>query len=191
MGAVRRFGLVLALGLALPRPAAAQGVAVWRPFVTEASSRFGVPVAWIERVMWIESRGRTRIAGRPVISPAGAMGLMQLMPATWVSMRDAAGLGNDPFDPHDNIIAGTLYLRLLYGRFGYPGLFAAYNAGPGRYGLYLAARRALPGETVRYLSAASDLPAPAPGNIVTLFAPRASPGNGATAGSIFAIAPRP
>src|SRR3546814_17362220 len=40
----------------------------------------------------------------------------------------------------------------MYEQFGYPGLFAAYNAGPGRYAQHLAVRRALPDETVRYLA---------------------------------------
>jgi hypothetical protein len=49
----------------------------------------------------------------------------------------------DPHAPRDNILAGTLYLRLMYDRFGYPGLFGAYNAGPGRYASYLARRASL------------------------------------------------
>jgi soluble lytic murein transglycosylase-like protein len=97
----------------------------------EASQRLGVPIAWIERVMRAESGGRTRLGGRPIVSRAGAMGLMQLMPTTWADMRGWLSLGHDPFDPRDNILAGTCHLRLMYDRFGYPGLFAAYNAGPG------------------------------------------------------------
>lgn len=140
--------------LAVP-PARAAGVEVarWRPFVDEASSRFGVPVAWIERVMTQESRGRTAHRGRPITSVKGAMGLMQLMPLTWRTMRAELGLGADPYDPHDNIIAGTAYLRWLYDRFGYPGMFAAYSAGPGRYGEFVARGRSLPGETRRYVAA--------------------------------------
>src|SRR3546814_6315747 len=73
------------------------------------------------------------------------------MPATWAGMRAQPGLGHDPADPRDNILAGTFYLRLMYDRFGYPGLFAANNAGLGRYAEHLAGRRALPVETVGYL----------------------------------------
>ncbi|MGQ2930461.1 MAG: lytic transglycosylase domain-containing protein [Sphingopyxis sp.] len=113
--------------------------------------RFGVPVPWIERVMVAESGGRTLWNGRPTVSHAGAMGLMQLMPSTWAEMRRRLGLGRDPHAPRDNILAGTLYLRLMYDRFGYPGLFGAYNAGPARYAAYLEGRRALPGETRDYL----------------------------------------
>lgn len=150
-------------------PARAESVADWRPWITEASLRFGVPTAWIERVMQAESRGRTKLDGRPIRSRAGAMGLMQLMPATWAAMRQRLGLGADPDNPRDNILAGTFYLRLMYDRFGYPGLFAAYNAGPGAYADYLAGRRRLPGETVAYLGTVSGvaqggspMPGPAP-----------------------------
>jgi len=139
-------------GMLAAAPASAQSVADWRPFTAEASTRFGISVDWIERVMQIESAGRTSLAGRPIISRAGAIGLMQLMPATWSEMRAAYGLGDDPFDPHDNILAGAAYLRTMYDRFGYPGLFAAYNAGPGRYVAYRLKSRPLPLETRAYLA---------------------------------------
>src|SRR3546814_4666575 len=83
--------------------------------------------------MQAESAGLTHLHGRPITSRAGAMGLMQLMPGTWAAMRQQHGLGGDPYDPRDNILAGAAYLRAMYDRFGYPGLFAAYNAGPARY----------------------------------------------------------
>jgi soluble lytic murein transglycosylase-like protein len=146
-----RFWLAAA-SLLFASPAHAQSVDNWRPYIVDASNRFGVPVAWIERVMHAESRGRTHLSGRPIRSSAGAIGLMQLMPRTWTEMRARLGLGSDPDDPRDNILAGTFYLRLMYDRFGYPGLFAAYNAGPGRYAEHLAGRRALPSETVGYLT---------------------------------------
>ena len=88
--------------------------------------------------------------GVPIISPKGAMGLMQLMPETWHEMRSRYGLGDDPYDPHDNILAGTAYLRELLDRFG-TGAFAAYNAGPGRFAAYLDGSQPLPAETQKYL----------------------------------------
>lgn len=130
----------------------ADAVTRWRPYSLEASRRFGVPLEWIERVMRAESGGRTHLDGRPIASRAGAMGLMQVMPGTWAELRARLGLGSDPHDPRDNILAGTYYLRLMYDRFGYPGLFGAYNAGPGRYAEWLAGRRALPAETTAYLA---------------------------------------
>lgn len=152
MAPLVRTALAAAL-LVAALPARADDVARWQPYVAEASARFGVPVAWIERVMRAESRGRTQLDGRPIRSPKGAMGLMQLMPQTWVAMRATLRLGADPDDPHDNILAGTFYLRLMYDRFGYPGCFAAYNAGPGRYAAWIAGTARLPGETVAYLGA--------------------------------------
>ncbi len=142
--------LVAAILLVLANPARADEVTRWRPHVAEASARFGVPTNWIEQVMRAESGGRAINNGRPIRSPKGAIGLMQLMPATWLNIRATLGLGRDPDDPHDNILAGTFYLRRMYQRFGYPGLFAAYNAGPKRYAAFLAGRP-LPGETIAYL----------------------------------------
>src|SRR3546814_12284093 len=94
--------------------------------------------------MQAESGGRTRLNGRPIRSPAGAIGLMQLMPGTWAEMRVRLGLGADPDDPRDNLLAGPFYLRPMYARFGYPGLLAAYNAGPARYAEHLARPRPPP-----------------------------------------------
>ena len=144
--------LAVAASLASTIPAASDSVTRWRPYTEEAAARCGVPVEWIERVMQAESAGLTRLGGGPITSRAGAMGLMQLMPATWAEMRSRIALGVDPHDPHDNILAGSCYLRMMYDRFGYPGLFAAYNAGPGRYADHLTTGRPLPGETRRYLA---------------------------------------
>ena len=145
--------LFAALALVVAVPAHAGSVERWRPHIDEASARFGVPAEWIERVMRAESGGRTTLGGRPITSHAGAMGLMQLMPGTWAAMRARLGLGPDPHAPRNNILAGTFYLRLMYDRFGYPGLFGAYNAGPGRYAAYLAGKQKLPGETRAYVAA--------------------------------------
>jgi soluble lytic murein transglycosylase-like protein len=143
--------MAAALALAIASPAQAQSVDYWRPYITEASLRFGVPSVWIERVMRAESNGKTTLKGWPIRSRAGAIGLMQLMPGTWQEMRLRLELGADPDNARDNILAGTFYLRLMYERFGYPGLFAAYNAGPARYAAHLATGAALPGETIAYL----------------------------------------
>lgn len=154
MAPLKTFALAAALLVATPAAAQSESdpVSRWRAEIAEASARFGVPVAWIERVMRAESGGQTMLRGRPITSRAGAMGLMQLMPATWAAMRAALGLGRDPHVPRDNILAGTAYLRAMYDRFGYPGLFGAYNAGPGRYAAYLATGRPLSGETRAYLA---------------------------------------
>jgi cell division protein FtsN len=114
--------------------------------------RFDVPQPWIREVMHVESGGyQYRANGTLTTSPVGAMGLMQLMPATYDEMRARYGLGDDAFEPHNNIMAGTAYLREMYDQFGSPGFLAAYNAGPARLADYLANHRSLPDETRRYV----------------------------------------
>ena len=108
----------IAAALLWAAPATADPVDRWAAYISEASGRFGVPEAWIRRVMGAESGGRTLLNGRPIVSRAGAMGLMQLMPGTWQQMRALLGLGADPYDPRDNILAGAAYLRAMYDRFG-------------------------------------------------------------------------
>lgn len=116
-------------------------------FIAEASQRFGIPAAWIRAIMRIESHD-----DRNSTSPKGAMGLMQIMPDTWTALRARLGLGSDPFDPHDNILAGAAYLREMHDRYGAPGFLAAYNAGPGRYEDYRDRGRPLPPETIAYVA---------------------------------------
>jgi soluble lytic murein transglycosylase-like protein len=115
--------------------------------IAEAAQRFAIPRAWISAVMRVESAYDPR-----AVSRAGAMGLMQVMPATYGELRARHGLGEDPFHPRDNVMAGAAYLRELYDRFGAPGFLAAYNAGPERYAQHLAHGRPLPLETRRYLA---------------------------------------
>jgi hypothetical protein len=121
-------------------------------FVNEASQRFDVPTSWIRAVMRIESRGNIHAT-----SPKGAMGLMQIMPSTWATLRVRHGLGRNPYDPRDNILAGAAFLRELHDRYGSPGFLAAYNAGPGRYESYLTTGRPLPAETQAYVAAIAPL----------------------------------
>ena len=168
---VVRIAVAAALATFMAAPGNAQSVAAWRPIVSEAAARFAIPATWIERVIWSESRGRTTLNSRPITSPAGAMGLMQLMPATWSDIRSRLSLGPDPYAPRDNILAGAFYLRLLYDRFGYPGLFAAYNAGPARYADHLATGRPLPSETRAYLTSVIGARSGAP-RVLTVPSPR-------------------
>jgi len=121
---------------------------LYAPHVAEAARRFGIPSAWIRAVMRAESRGDRR-----AVSAKGALGLMQIMPETWAELRPRYGLGRDPLDPHDNIMAGAAYLREMHDRYGFPGFLAAYNAGPGRYEEYRDRHRPLPAETIAYVAA--------------------------------------
>lgn len=120
----------------------------WAAHIAEATRRFAIPQRWIRAVMLAES-----VNYPAALSPKGAIGLMQVMPATWDELRAKHGLGNDPWRPRDNILAGTAYLREMHDRYGsISAMLAAYNAGPGRYDNHLATGRALPAETVDYIA---------------------------------------
>ncbi|MFE9082938.1 lytic transglycosylase domain-containing protein [Brevundimonas sp. NPDC003966] len=129
-----------------PRRQAPAGRAV-DDLIIQAASRFGLPPHWIRAVMKQESGFNPRATSR-----AGAMGLMQIMPATYEELRRWHGLGADPYDPRDNIMAGAAYLRELHDRFGLQGMLPAYNAGPRRYLEHRDKGRPLPLETRDYVA---------------------------------------
>ena len=92
--------------------------------INSAAAREGIAVTLVRQVVQRES-GLKPCA----VSPKGALGLMQLMPATAEEM----GV-RDPFDPEDNVRGGVKYLKLLLERYAgdVAKTLAAYNAGPGR-----------------------------------------------------------
>ena len=92
-----------------------------RQYVREASERFNLPEEFILGVMFVESRFKVRAK-----SHAGAMGLMQLMPGT------AKDMGcTDPWDPYQNIMGGSRFLRRLADRFDgdFVKVISGYHAG--------------------------------------------------------------
>jgi hypothetical protein len=143
-------GIAVAQSAPVERPAAAHPHAA---YIAEGSQRFGIPEHWIRAVLRAESAGDVR-----AVSSAGAMGLMQVMPDTWAGLRVRYGLGRDPYDPRDNILAGTAYLREMFDRYGnVAAMLAAYNAGPGRYDEHRATGRPLPAETRAYVAALAPI----------------------------------
>ncbi len=94
----------------------------WLDDIAAAARRAGIEPSLLTAVVRHESNFRA-----DAVSPAGAVGLAQLMPAT------ARGLGVDPADPRQNLDGGARYLRAQLDRFGSVELaLAAYNAGPTR-----------------------------------------------------------
>lgn len=90
------------------------------PMAEKAAAKFGVPKDLFTRLVQMESNWNEK-----AVSPAGAIGLAQLMPET------AALLGVDPTDPRANLEGGALYLKQQYMRFrSWRLAIAAYNAGP-------------------------------------------------------------
>ena len=133
-------------------PTVAYSVTSYAAHIDEAAQRFELPAGWIRAVLRAESGGDPR-----AVSPAGAMGLMQIMPATWDELRVHHGLGADAFEPRDNILAGAAYLRQLHDRYGsIRAMLAAYNAGPARYEASLAGKP-LPPETHTYIAALAPI----------------------------------
>jgi soluble lytic murein transglycosylase-like protein len=102
----------------LPDPARLQR---YDEHIREASQLYQLPEAFIRSIMLVESNFFA-----DAISSAGAMGLMQLMPGTALSMGVL-----DAFDPRQNVLGGTRYLRVLANRFNGDLVLtvAAYNAG--------------------------------------------------------------
>ena len=107
----------------LPHTAVTQRPIDSTTLLARTAARYSLSPALLEALVWQESRWHNE-----AVSPKGAMGLTQLMPAT------AQALGVDPRDPVANLEGGARYLRLLLDRFGGDVVkaLAAYNAGPER-----------------------------------------------------------
>lgn len=98
--------------------------AAMKPIIDREATKNKVDAGLVRAVVEAES------AYSPcAVSPVGAMGLMQLMPATAESLQVT-----DPYDPSQNITAGTQYLKQMLERYGgdIAKALAAYNAGPAR-----------------------------------------------------------
>lgn len=107
------------------------------PFVEQYADDFGVPVDLVYAVIKTESEFDSS-----AVSRKGAIGLMQMMPATfeWLTddiLREYLGIGM-LYDPETNIKYGTYYLSRLYNRFGdWDTALAAYNGGEGNVSEWL------------------------------------------------------
>jgi soluble lytic murein transglycosylase-like protein len=112
-----------ASGGLIPVSPVSRAPAAYAPLVASASAAHRLDPALLEALVWQESRWHNQ-----ALSPKGAMGLGQLMPAT------ARALGVDPRDPAANLHGTARYLRQQLDLFGgnVPLALAAYNAGPRR-----------------------------------------------------------
>jgi soluble lytic murein transglycosylase-like protein len=106
-----------------PRDTSPERYRRYDAFIREAAALYRLPESFLRAIIRVESDYNAA-----VVSHAGAQGLMQLMPGT------AARMGvRDAFDPRQNILGGTRYLRILANAFGGDLILtiAAYNAGQG------------------------------------------------------------
>ena len=107
----------------------------YQPFILEYSEKYGIEPSLVFAVIECESNFNEK-----AISPAGASGLMQLMPETfdWILPSPIDGEKRDVFSPQQNIEAGCKYLSYLLRRFKVTEtVLAAYNAGEGTVSLWL------------------------------------------------------
>ncbi len=126
-GEVQTFAVPRATGLEVTRPPDGRS-ARFDPIIDEHSAAQGVSPDLVRAVIQVESAFNPH-----ALSPKGAMGLMQLMPATAFEL----GVVN-PFDPAQNIGGGIKYLKQLLSRYDQKVelALAAYNAGPGAVDKY-------------------------------------------------------
>ncbi len=124
-------------------------------YIAQASSTYGVDASLIKAVIKQESAFRDDVGNGDVLSSAGAVGAMQLLPSTGADM----GFSLDELKtPETNIMAGTKYLKYLIDNSNIPNnvpdILAAYNAGPGNYQQY----NGIPpfDETINYVKNASQ-----------------------------------
>lgn len=140
--------LTLALS-AMPACAGEKPVTSICLLLDSAAAASNIPVAFLTRVIWRESRFDADAIGPRTRSGKHAQGIAQFMPAT-AAERDLS----NPFDPVQALPKAAAFLRDLADRFGNLGLAAAaYNAGPQRVSDWLAGTRGLPDETKRYVLA--------------------------------------
>jgi soluble lytic murein transglycosylase-like protein len=119
-----------------------------QPIVRRAANEYGIDANLVNAVIWVESKFDARARG-----PAGARGMMQLMPRTSQSMAKKLGRSHRPYDPEFNILAGTYYLARLVEKFdGDEELaLAGYNRGAGRIKALIASGEPLPEGTQRFI----------------------------------------
>jgi len=127
--------------------------------IVREAARHELPVELLLAVMHVESRYRVF-----AVSPVGALGLMQVMPATGREVAAELGIPwsglRTLFDPHVNVRLGAAYLKGLLRRYGRTEVaLAAYNWGPGRIDRRLRAGRPLP---VRYVRSVLAVYGPRP-----------------------------
>lgn len=131
-----------------------QRIALVQPWVDSAAYDYELEPQLLNAMIWVESRFVERAT-----SPAGAQGLMQLMPPTAKELAQKLGRPSaSSYDPEFNITAGALYIRKMMDR--YDGnldlALAAYNAGPGNIDKWTKNGAALPPRSQEYVQLVLD-----------------------------------
>jgi soluble lytic murein transglycosylase-like protein len=121
------------------------------PALAAAEIEYAIPTDLLARIAYQESRWRSDIVSGATRSPAGAVGLMQLMPGYFPNAGQ---------DWHADIVTAAQLLALNYRRFGnWQTALAAYNDGAGNIDAWLQGKRPLPQETQAYVAqVCADVP---------------------------------
>jgi soluble lytic murein transglycosylase-like protein len=134
----------------------------WVPVLNTAEAQYGIPTDLLARIAYQESHFRPDIISGETASPAGALGLMQMLPRYFGSVNRVVPFNEQ--DTLDQINEAAQLLAALYAHFQDWGLaIAAYNDGRGNIDQYVAGNRALPQETASYVNAVlTDVPIASP-----------------------------
>lgn len=132
----------------------------WVPVINAAESQYGIPADLLARMAYQESRYRQDVIDGTTASPAGALGILQLMPRYFTTVQRPVPFTTQDTGDQINEAAGEL--SRLYSHFQDWGLaVAAYNDGQANIDAYVAGSRQLPSETVNYVSdVLADVPIP-------------------------------
>jgi len=123
----------------------------WVPVINQSEAAYGLPANLLARQAYQESHFRQEVIDGTKASPAGALGLMQLMPQDFGSVT--VPIPFNASDTQQQISDAAAYMARLYAQFADWGLaLAAYDDGPGNVQKYLAGQRALPTETQNYVA---------------------------------------
>lgn len=130
----------------------------WATALSNAESDFDIPTGLLARIAYQESHFRQGIIDGTQASPAGALGMMQLMPQYFASVQRTVPFTDN--DTQDQITEAAGFLSQLYDHYqNWTDVVAAYNAGQGTVDGVIAGKRLLPAETATYIAnIAADLP---------------------------------
>lgn len=130
----------------------------WAAALSNAEDNFGIPSGLLSRIAYQESHFVQSIIDGTQASPAGALGIMQLMPQYFQTVNRPIPFSDS--DTQDQIGEAANLLVNLYNHFqDWTAAVAAYNAGQGTIDSVLAGNRAIPSQTANYIrDVSADLP---------------------------------
>lgn len=134
----------------------------WIPIISQAEIVFGIPKDLLSRMAYQESSFKPEVIAGLEKSPPGALGILQLMPKWWASVRVPIPFSDEAV--HAQIVEAARFISTLHAKYGdWAEALAAYNYGPNNEDEYLQHKiLGLPAETQNYVARIlADVPVPA------------------------------